>query len=126
MRNENFETIQLKVAQASFKSSKWRSLYKVWQYNVSRNSNIMVPYETLIIAEQDVVIIMTYLVALTTVKPSKNTLYFGFNCSYLKNKRGNPHFLLLELSDQEAKINFLQSLRVLYRWFRATLPSMVF
>lgn len=126
MRNENFKTIQLKVAQASFKSSKWRSLYKVWQYNVSRNSNIMVPYETLIIAEQDVVIIMTYLVALTTVKPSKNTLYFGFNCSYLKNKRGNPHFLLLELSDQEAKINFLQSLRVLYRWFRATLPSMVF
>ena len=86
----------------------------------------MVPYETLIIAEQDVVIIMTYLVALATVKPSKNTLYFGFNCSYLKNKRGDPHFLLLELSDQEAKINFLQSLIVLYRWFRATLPSMVF
>lgn len=84
----------------------------------------MVPYETLIIAEQEVVIIMTYLVALATPKPSKNTLYFGFNCSYLKNKRGDPHFLLLD--DQEAKINFLQSLRVLYRGFRATLPSMVF
>ena len=64
----------------------------------------MAPYETLIIAEQEVVIIMTYLVALATGKSSKNTLYFGFNCSYLKNKRGDPHFLLLELSDQEAKI----------------------
>lgn len=43
----------------------------------------MVPYETSIIAEQDVVIIMTYLVALVTGNPSKYTLYFGFNCSYL-------------------------------------------
>ena len=36
----------------------------------------MVPYETSIIGEQDVVSIMTYLAALTTGKPSKNTLYF--------------------------------------------------
>ena len=33
---------------------------------------------------------------MTTRDPVKNTLYFGFSCSKLKNKEGDPHFLLLQ------------------------------
>ena len=33
---------------------------------------------------------------MATGKPCKNTTYFGFNCSYFKNERGDPHFLFLK------------------------------
>ena len=49
----------LKVALTSFNTSKRHSSERLSLHTVSRNSNVMVPYETSIIAEQDAVIIMT-------------------------------------------------------------------
>lgn len=43
-------------------------------------------------------------------KPCKNTLYFGFNSSYLKNEYGDPNFLLHE-SDQQGKMKFSSKLK---------------
>ena len=43
-------------------------------------------------------------------KPCKNTLYFGFNSSYLKNEYGDPNFLLHE-SDQQGKMKFSLKLK---------------
>ena len=52
--------VAFKVAQASFNASKWRSYSKDRPHNVvSCISNIVVPNETRIIAEQDTVIIVT-------------------------------------------------------------------
>ena len=70
----------------------------------------MVPCETSIIAEQDAVIFVTLEVTMATRKPCKNSLYFGFSCSYLKNKLGDPIFFLYK-SDQQATMKLsLQSL----------------
>ena len=58
-------------------------------------------------------------------KPSKNTLhvYFGFSCSYLKNKFSDPHFLLLK-SDQKAKMKLSAKFKkILYYRIRATLKK---
>ena len=55
--------------------------------------------------------------------PCKNTLYFGFSCSYLQNKVGDPHFLLLE-SDQQTKIKpSTKFKKILWSRFRATLKN---
>ena len=48
-------------------------------------------------------------------------VYFGFSCSYLKNKLSDPHFLLLE-GDQKANSvlqnqGFKVALKSLYRIF---------
>ena len=86
----------------------------------------MAPYETSIIAEQDVVITMTYFVALATATPSKYMLYFGFNCSYLKNKLGDPRFLLLKLSDQEAKIKLSAKFKSSVQGIQSDFTSVIF
>ena len=85
----------------------------------------MVPYDTSIIAEQDEVIIVTYLVTLATGKPSKNTQYFGFNWSYLKNKLCEPHFLLLE-SDQKAKTKLSAKFKNFGQRIQSHLASVIF
>ena len=56
----------------------------------------MVPYQTPIIAEKDAIIFFTQNVTVKTGKPCKNTPYFDFSCSYLKNELGDPHFLFLK------------------------------
>ena len=54
-------------------------------------------------------------------KPCNNTQYFGFSCSYLKNKPSYPHFLLLK-SDQKGKMKLCAKFKkILYSGFRATL-----
>ena len=56
-----------------------------------------------------------------TGKPCKNTLYFGFSCSYLKNELGDPNFLLHK-SDQQAKMKLSAKLKIiLWSGFRTTL-----
>ena len=56
----------------------------------------MIPCETSIVDEQD------------AGKSCKNSLYFGFSCSYLKNKLGDSNFLLHEnlWSGFRATLNF--------------------
>ena len=39
---------------------------------------------------------------MATKNPVKNTLYFGFSCSYFKNEGGDPHFLSLENNQHDA------------------------
>ena len=53
---------------------------------LSRNSTVVVPCETSIIAEQDAVIFVMQQFTMATGKPCKNTPYFGFSCSYLAQK----------------------------------------
>ena len=54
---------------------------------------------------------------MATRKPRKNTLYFGFNCSYLKN----------ELSDQQAKMKLSAKFKkILWSGFRAALNFQLF
>ena len=61
-----------------------------------------------------------------TGKPCKNTLYFGFSCSYLKNELGDPNFLLHE-SDQPAKIKLSAKFKeILWSGFRVTLNFQLF
>ena len=85
------------MAQNSSNASKERSFYKDWHYYaVSCISNIVVPNETRVIAEEDVVIIVTSYVTMAAGKPCKSTLYFVFSCLCLKNELGDPHFLFLE------------------------------
>ena len=47
---------------------------------------------------------------MATGKPCKNTIYFGFSCSYLKNELGDPNFLLHK-SDQQAKVKLCKVLK---------------
>ena len=49
-------------------------------------------------------------VTMATGMPFKNTLYFGFSCSYLKNELGDPHFLLLK-SDQKIKVKLFSKFK---------------
>ena len=53
----------------------------------------MVPYQTPIIAEKDSVIKVT----VATGKPCKNTPYFNFSCSYLKNEFGDPNLFISKM-----------------------------
>ena len=86
----------------------------------------MVPRKTSIIAQQDAVVFVTYKVTMATVKPCKNTLYFGFTCSYLKNELGDPIFLLHK-SDQQAKMKLYAKFKIiLWSGFRAILNFQLF
>ena len=56
-----------------------------------------------------------------TGKPCKNTLYFGFTCSYLKNELGDPNFLWHK-GDQQPKMKLSAKFKeILWSRFRATL-----
>ena len=74
----------------------------------------MVPCATPIIAKQDTVIFVTQHVTMATGTPCKNTLYFDFCCSYLKNELGNPNFLL-HRSDQQARMNLSAKFKKKFR-----------
>ena len=50
----------------------------------------MIYRETSIIVERDAVIFATLQVTTAIGKLCKNSLYFGFSCSYLKNELGDP------------------------------------
>ena len=59
-------------------------------------------------------------------KPCKNTLYFSFSCSYLKNELGDPS-LLSHKSNQQAKIKLSAKFkRILWSRFRAILNFQLF
>lgn len=94
---------------------------QVTRYHVTAMLSMlyMVPCETSIIAEQDAVIFVPQKVTMSKGKPCKNTLYFGFNCSYLKNEHCDPNFLLHE-SDQQGKMKFSLKLKkkILWNGFR--------
>ena len=58
---------------------------------------------------------------MATEKPCKNTLHFGFSCSYLKNELGDPIFLLYK-SNQQAKMKvYAKFKKILWSRFSATL-----
>ena len=48
---------------------------------------------------------------MATGKPCRNTVYFGFSRSYLKNELGDPN-LLLHKSDQQAKMKLSVKFKV--------------
>ena len=59
-------------------------------------------------------------------KPCKNTLYFSFSCSYLKNELGDPNFLTNK-SNQQAKTKLSAKFkRILWSRFRAILNFQLF
>ena len=86
----------------------------------------MIPCETSIVAEQDAVIFVTLQVTMATGKPCRNTLYFRFSCSYLKNERGDPNFILYK-SNQPAKMKLVANFKkILWSGFRAILNFQLF
>ena len=58
---------------------------------------------------------------MATRNPVKNTLYFGFNCSQLKNEVNGAHFLLLQNNQYVTVKSSANFKKILGSGFRATL-----